>query len=185
MCAARARGNPEAWPGAKPRKPRPVIAWAAVALRRDDGAVLLARRPAGALFEGMWDLPSAELPKPAGEAVAGEAAAGEAAARDAAAQVLGRLAADARTTTGRRTRAATLPALSRTRPALVAQTLTHRELRVLVFTARAKGAASAAFVGRAAAGEETVRWIAPTAAALRTVGLSSLARKCLRAAGIG
>ena len=175
MCAARARGDPEAWPGPKPRKPRPVIAWAAVALRRDDGAVLLARRPAGALFEGMWDLPSAEVSKPAGEA----------AARDAAAQALGLLAIGARATPGRRTHATRLPALARTRPALVAQTLTHRELRVLVFTARAKGKASTAFVRRASSGEETLRWVAPTAAALRTVGLSSLARKCLRAAGIG
>jgi A/G-specific adenine glycosylase len=155
-CAAHARGNPEAWPGAKPRKPRPVITWAAVALRRDDGAVLLARRPAGALFEGMWDLPSAEVPKPAGgavgEAAVGEAAAGEAAARKAAAQALGRLVAGARTRPGRRTRVAALPALSRTPPALVAQTLTHRGMRVLVFTARAKGTASAegrALVARA------------------------------------
>ena len=60
LCAG--RNEPERWPKARPKKPRPPLRWRALALRRDDGAVLLARRPEGGLFGGLWDLPRAKPP---------------------------------------------------------------------------------------------------------------------------
>jgi A/G-specific adenine glycosylase len=52
------RSEPERFPERKERRERPLLEWEAVALRRRDGAVLLARRPEGALFAGLWDLPA-------------------------------------------------------------------------------------------------------------------------------
>jgi A/G-specific adenine glycosylase len=53
----RGKAHPERYPARRPRLPRPLLEWRALALRRKDGAVLLARRPEGALFGGLWDLP--------------------------------------------------------------------------------------------------------------------------------
>ena len=58
----RGRDAPERYPAPKARKPRPLLEWRALALRRKDGAVLLARRPEGSLFAGMWDLPETAPP---------------------------------------------------------------------------------------------------------------------------
>ncbi|HUJ29154.1 MAG TPA: A/G-specific adenine glycosylase [Myxococcales bacterium] len=56
ICTGRA--EPHLYPPPKPKKPRPLLEWRALALRRKDGAVLLERQPEG-LFAGMWDLPRA------------------------------------------------------------------------------------------------------------------------------
>ena len=71
ICAARAVGDPESFPAAKPKKARPELHWAGLALRRADGSLLLARRPQGDLFAGLWELPSAPIAPlaPAAEAV--------------------------------------------------------------------------------------------------------------------
>jgi adenine-specific DNA glycosylase len=100
-----------------------------LALTRRDGAVLLARRPEGALFAGLWDLPE---DRPAGIRVHG-------------------LFQDC---------------------GVVEQTLTHREVRVAIRAARASGMPAS----------PEVRWVA--ADGLTAVGLSSLARKSLRQAGV-
>jgi A/G-specific adenine glycosylase len=124
------RTNPEDFPQRKERRARPLLEWDALALRRRDGAVLLARRPEGALFAGLWDLPAAGL------------------------------------LPGVRIRGALLASGS------VEQTLTHREVRVNIRSGRASGTPRSA----------DLRWVAP--GDLRTLGLSSLARKSLRAAGV-
>jgi len=143
-CGARRRGDTDAFPRRRRNKTRPVLVWAAPALLRPDGAVLLRRRGDGELFAGLWDLPSAQ--------VSGD---------DVAAALRGAL------------EACGIPG----RPRLeacgeVRQILTHRDLRVLLFRARA----------REAAPPEGLRWASP--ADLPALGLSSLARKCLRAAGV-
>jgi A/G-specific adenine glycosylase len=143
-CGARKRGDPDDFPGRRPGKVRPVLVWAAPALLRPDGAVLLRRRPDGELFAGLWDLPSAEV---RGDAVE--------TALQGALRACG----------------------IRGRPALeacgeVRQVLTHRDLRVLLFKAPAEAAPAPA----------GLRWARP--ADLPALGLSSLARKCLRAAGV-
>lgn len=145
-CAARAAGAPERFPGPKKAKARPQLRWAAVALRRADGAVLLAREPARGLFAGLWSLPHAEL-----EGTPEEAA--RRALRDR----------------GLRPPARLLPV------GRVEQTLTHRELSVELFTAPARAPAAPG---------PGLRWVAPEAAALREVGLSSLAKKTLAACGV-
>ena len=122
------RENPEAYPAPKERKPRPELAWDALALRRKDGAVLLARRPEG-LFKGLWDLPH-KGPLPG--------------VRAGALQLHG----------------------------LVEQTLTHREVRVTIHGGPATGTPKST----------ELRWVQP--ADLHTLGLSSLARKSLRKAGV-
>lgn len=59
-CAARAEGNPEAYPVRTPRRARPrrhgVVFWTV----RRDGAVLLRRRPREGLLGGMMEIPSTE-----------------------------------------------------------------------------------------------------------------------------
>jgi A/G-specific adenine glycosylase len=143
-CGARRQGEPEGFPRPRRAKTRPLLIWAAPALLRADGAVLLRRRGEGELFAGLWDLPSA--------GVRGDDAAGAARATLAACGVSGR---------------------PRLEPCgEVRQVLTHRDLRVLLFRARARTAATPA----------GLRWALP--ADLASVGLSSLARKCLRAAGV-
>jgi A/G-specific adenine glycosylase len=127
MC--RGRDDPAKYPAARRRAPRPVLEWRALALRRGDGAVLLARRPAGMLFAGLWDLPAE---KPAGIRMHGRA----------------------------------------TSRGVVEQTLTHREVRVTIETARASGTPV----------DSDVRWVAPEGIA--AMGISSLARKSLRCAGV-
>lgn len=125
----RGKADPERYPAPRRRPLRPLLEWRALALRRKDGAVLLARRPEGALFGGLWDLP---VECPAGIRVLG-------------------------------------PLISR---GSVEQTLTHREVRVEIAAARASGTPARA----------NVRWVAP--AGISALGLSSLARKSLRAAGV-
>ena len=123
------KAHPQRYPAARPRPQRPVLQWRALALRRKDGAVLLARRPAAALFGGLWDLP------------------GE---RPAGIRLHGRLVARG----------------------VVEQTLTHREVRVEIAGGRASGTPASA----------EVRWVAPDG--ISALGLSSLARKSLRLAGV-
>jgi hypothetical protein len=134
-------------------------------VRRHDGAVLLARHAPGArgaLFAGLWDLPSAALAAaPKGPLCAG----------DAAAAALGALCARGLPVAGLRLRPLTV----------VEQALTHRELRVhLCAAALPQGAPLA----RAALDPDALRWVEPTPEALAAVGLSSLARKSLRACGV-
>ena len=137
-------GEAEAFPAPRARRERAHLTWAAAALRRNDGAVLLRRRGAGELFGGMWDLPSADLPPAARSA--------RAVAR-AALVSCGAVAASLRAC------------------GEVTQTLTHRELRVVLYAGE----------GRART-REGLRWVRATE--LGSLGLSSLARKCLRACGI-
>ena len=121
--------DPARYPASRRRPERAWLEWEALALTRKDGAVLLARRPLGALFAGLWDLPEE---RPAGIRVHGRF------------QDCG----------------------------IVEQTLTHREVRVAIRAARASGIPASA----------EVRWVAPDG--LAAVGLSSLARKSLRQAGV-
>jgi len=123
------KDDPTRYPASRRRPERAWLEWEALALTRKDGAVLLARRPLGALFAGLWDLPEE---RPAGIRVHGRF------------QDCG----------------------------IVEQTLTHREVRVAIRAARASGIPASA----------EVRWVAPDG--LAAVGLSSLARKSLRQAGV-
>ena len=60
-CAARGRGDAAAYPAPRVRPARRGLALACAVVRRD-GAILLARRPAGGLFGGLWGPPAAEVP---------------------------------------------------------------------------------------------------------------------------
>ncbi|HZX93890.1 MAG TPA: A/G-specific adenine glycosylase [Myxococcales bacterium] len=129
-CAVRTRGlDPERYPTPRARPERPLLEWRALALRRADGAVLLARRGQESLFAGLWDLPSE---------------------RPSGIRIQGKLAACG----------------------VVEQTLTHRQVRVTVQSARGSGAPTSA----------EVRWVA--AEGIAAMGISSLTRKSLRQAGI-
>jgi len=127
--ACRGKDDPARYPASRRRPERAWLEWEALALTRKDGAVLLARRPLGALFAGLWDLPEE---RPTGIRVHGHL-------EDCG---------------------------------VVEQTLTHREVRVAIRAARASGIPASA----------EVRWVAPDG--LAAVGLSSLARKSLRKAGV-
>ncbi|HWE24106.1 MAG TPA: NUDIX domain-containing protein, partial [Myxococcales bacterium] len=146
VCEAHRHGDAESFPAPKERRPRPLLVWAAAALFRGDGTVLLRRRGEGELFAGLWDLPSSPV-------VAGAV---QKALRGATA----------------------LCGLTRT-PALepagdVRQVLTHREIHVLLFRGRGRSSLRAG---------GAVRWVAPDE--LDSIGLSSLARRCLRVAAAG
>jgi A/G-specific adenine glycosylase len=127
----RGQDAPERYPEKQKRPARPLMEWQALALRRKDGAVLLARRPDGALFAGMWDLPATEVKLPG-------------------VRLHGALADCG----------------------IVEQTLTHREVRVNIRSGRASGTPRSA----------GLRWVAPDG--FKALGLSSLARKSLRKAGL-
>jgi A/G-specific adenine glycosylase len=141
-CETRDRGDAHAFPPPRPAPERPILVWAAAALTREDGSVLLRRYPQGQLFAGTWGLPFCD----AGEGVPRRSA------RDA-------LKACGARATALRSRGE------------IQQTLTHRQLRVAVFSG----------AGRARERDD-LRFVAP--GELGSVGLSSLARKCLRACGI-
>jgi A/G-specific adenine glycosylase len=121
------KDSPERYPAPKKRAARPLLSWTALALVRDDGAVLMAKRDGEALFGGLWELPR-EVPRG-------------------------------------------VKAGSLSECGLVEQTLTHREVRVTVQRAQAQGPAGDGFV-----------WTAPDG--LARLGLSSLTRKTLVAAGL-
>jgi A/G-specific adenine glycosylase len=129
--ACEGRDTPERFPPPRKRPDRPLLEWQALALRRRDGAVLLMRRPEGALFARMWDLPATEIKLPG-------------------VRLHGALAACG----------------------IVEQTLTHREVRVAIQSGRASGTPRSG----------DLRWVLP--ANLAGLGLSSLARKSLRKAGV-
>ena len=125
------RDAPEQYPQPRKRPDRPQLEWQALALLRSDGAVLLARRPEGTLFAGLWDLPAPEIELPGVRRHGALADCG-----------------------------------------VVEQTLTHREVRVTIQRGRGSGAPRT----------DGLRWVLP--AQLGSLGLSSLARKSLRKAGI-
>jgi A/G-specific adenine glycosylase len=141
-CETRSRGDAHDFPGHTRERERRVVEWAAAALTREDGSVLLRRHSNDELFAGTWGLPfqSMEGGSPRRSA---RGALDSCGARAVALRPRGE----------------------------VRQTLTHRELRVTLF----------AGLGEASERED-LRFVAP--GALGTVGLSSLARKCLRACGI-
>lgn len=58
-CLALAQGNPGAYPGAKPRKEKPVKAVRMVILRNGAGEILLEQRPPSGIWGGLWGLPEA------------------------------------------------------------------------------------------------------------------------------
>jgi A/G-specific adenine glycosylase len=60
-CAARARGEPERFPGARARRAVPEVQLvAALVLRGPQQRVLLVQRPLRGLWGGLWDLPNGE-----------------------------------------------------------------------------------------------------------------------------
>jgi A/G-specific adenine glycosylase len=143
ICQARMHEDADRFPAARKARTRPVLVWAAAALFRLDGAILLRKRSEGELFGGLWDLPSSAV-------VSG-------AEREALRRAVA-LCGIARP-----------PILERAGE--VKQVLTHREVHVLLFRGRAR---------RTARPGSDVRWTLPDE--LESIGLSSLARKCLRVA---
>jgi A/G-specific adenine glycosylase len=141
-CETGSRGDAHAFPAAKAERERPTLEWAAAAVTRKDGSVLLRRHPDGELFAGTWGLPFQET----------------------AGQSPRRSARGALDSCGAR-------AVALEKSGEVRQTLTHRELHVTLFAGPGE-----------AAERDDLRFLAP--GALGSVGLSSLARKCLRACGI-
>jgi A/G-specific adenine glycosylase len=59
-CVAHARGRESDYPQARPRKTRPLRETRMLILERQDGSILLERRPARGIWGGLWCLP--ELP---------------------------------------------------------------------------------------------------------------------------
>lgn len=60
MCAARALGTPELFPVKAPKAEKPTRVGAAFVAVRDDGAVLLRRRPENGLLGGMSEVPGSD-----------------------------------------------------------------------------------------------------------------------------
>lgn len=56
-CQARAVGNPEAYPGKKPRKEKPVRQLQMLMLQNPRGEILLEQRPAQGIWGGLWSFP--------------------------------------------------------------------------------------------------------------------------------
>lgn len=56
-CLAKQQGNPQAYPGKKPRKAKPVRHCHMLILRDTCGDVLLERRPDSGIWGGLWSLP--------------------------------------------------------------------------------------------------------------------------------
>ncbi len=59
-CVAHSEGEPEKYPGKKPKKNLPIKSTAMMLLRNEHGAVKLERRPPSGIWGGLWGLP--ELP---------------------------------------------------------------------------------------------------------------------------
>jgi A/G-specific adenine glycosylase len=57
FCQAYARGNPTSYPRRTARKPRPHRHIAAAVIRRKDGRILIAQRPADGLLPNLWEFP--------------------------------------------------------------------------------------------------------------------------------
>ncbi len=151
ICKAFANGDPERWPLPKPRKARPVLHWTALHLSRADGALLLARRPEGELFAGLWDLPSTDAPprmRPA----------------DAAAAVLEKHGLSKVQLVDLQTRG------------VVRQTLTHREVTVRLLAAQARGRAPAHLRWTLPAELGSLGLSSLAAKALRACGVATPAR---------
>lgn len=56
-CLAHAQGNPEAYPGPRPRRRLPLRATCMLLLLNDQGEVLLERRPPAGIWGGLWSFP--------------------------------------------------------------------------------------------------------------------------------
>jgi A/G-specific adenine glycosylase len=146
-CQARRLGLQSEIPPAPVRPARRALRWAAAVVRDNKGRLLLARRPEAGLFGGLWELPGGEVPK---DELAPHALAA------LLQQHLG-LKAQIGSQVGR-----------------IRQQLTHRDLEVVAFAARARarpkppagGYLEARFASQAEIGE---------------LGLSSATRKLLRA----
>lgn len=65
-CQARRQGNPEAYPGRRPRRERPHRETAMLVIHDGRGRVLLERRPPSGIWGGLWSLPEADPDDPAG-----------------------------------------------------------------------------------------------------------------------
>ena len=141
-CETRDRGDAHDFPPPKVVRERPLLVWAAAAVTRKDGSVLLRRHREGELFAGTWGLPWREV-SAATPRRSARAALDDCGARAAALRSRGE----------------------------VEQKLTHRALRVALFSGPGD-----------APEREDLRFVGP--ANFGSVGLSSLARKCLRACGI-
>ncbi len=62
-CAARAEGNPDAYPDPKPKKQLPVRATTMVLLTDEQDRVLLEQRPPAGLWGGLWSFPELHDPQ--------------------------------------------------------------------------------------------------------------------------
>ena len=60
-CVAHSEGEPQKYPGKKPKKNLPVKSTAMMLLRKDCGAVKLERRPPSGIWGGLWGLPELSL----------------------------------------------------------------------------------------------------------------------------
>ncbi|WP_045860991.1 A/G-specific adenine glycosylase [Teredinibacter purpureus] len=63
-CAAAQQGNPQDYPGKKPKKTLPVKTVQMLLLRNADGHILLEQRPPTGIWGGLWSLPELALDKP-------------------------------------------------------------------------------------------------------------------------
>ncbi len=139
----------------KPRPRRAVVELAASVMR--GGTILMARRSERGLFGGLWELPSASLPR-GRRATAGKAL--QAALRDALRRDLG------------------LTIAVGAELASVDRILTHLNLRLIAFAAKARGIPRASSRGRYL----EARFV--PLAELGQLGLSSASRKLLTAMGL-
>ncbi|MHB1844432.1 MAG: A/G-specific adenine glycosylase [Deltaproteobacteria bacterium] len=146
-CVARRLGIQAEIPPPKPAPRRRALDWVAAVVRDRRGGLLLARRVERGLFAGLWELPGVELAAGASD---GERRLG--------------LTRGLRERLGLRIRPGGLAAE-------VFQTLTHRELHVVVLAARATGRPKAAL-------DYLEARFVPLEEA-RSLGLSSVTRKLL------
>ncbi len=146
VCGARRRGDAHAFPGRRRKAVRPLLRWAAVALVRSDGGVLLRRRGERELFAGLWDLPSAEIAGCEATEAARSAVAGCGIARSPVLEGCGE----------------------------VRQLLTHRDLRIAVFKGRGRDGPSGDALRWAAAAEMRALGLSSlTRKCLRSAGIET------------